>query len=217
MSRPGLTIQALLLATIVVSGCSPRYSTIISRYEQASVCCQSIKDFRFESIQHGDSIEFKLDEESPAFVFNTGKSFFKAFTMPAYNYPYRINIHSYIQGQYIELAHIFIPQIIFLNDRHEITRVVNASIFSAKKNPISETSGLRFKVEGHIDISHDNKDERYFIVMTSQEHLKGKTQFSMMQSIPLMIVPGSIIPLPTGEKAVLIPNSPFGKLKIDLN
>lgn len=150
-------------------------------------------------------------------MFDTGKSFFKAFTMPDFTEQYSIYIHSYLLGDYIDHSHIFIPQLVFLNDNYEVTRISKASTYKVKKTALSETLGLRFKVEGHIDISHKNKDEKYFIVRTTNALIKSRTQVSIMHTVPIMIIPGSIIPLPSGEKDVLIPNSPFGKLKIDLN
>lgn len=61
----------------------------MKRFHEAKVCCESLSEIPFEELSPGDSKSFDLNEESPAFAFDTGKSYFKAFRLPPLTAPYR--------------------------------------------------------------------------------------------------------------------------------
>lgn len=208
-------IRILLLATITASGCSPGYKAVLTRYKEAPICCKSLKDVAYEGINVGDSKIFDISGNSPAFQFDTGKSFFKAFTLPTYTKPYKIHIQSYMGGDNINEAHIFVPKLIFLNEKYDIVRASDPLIFHLEKTALSETWGLRFKLEGYVDVSEANRNEKYFIVMTTDELLLGKVSISASRTVPI-ILSGVFLPIPIGEREILVPNSPSGKVRVAL-
>jgi len=65
-------------------------------------------------------------------------------------------------------------------------------------------------------MSDANINETYLIVITTEDFLRGKTVISTTRTIPIVVAPGTVAPLPIGKRDVLIPNSPVGKLRIDL-
>lgn len=136
---PKLRIQAALIndiflacLMIIVSGCSIPYAKTISQYENAAICCTSMDKFIFEPLQVGDSNSFDLNEKSPAYQFLTGKSYFKALSLPQSSYPYVVNLTSYVLGDYIDLAYIFYPQLITLNENYELIRYTNPQDFKLR-------------------------------------------------------------------------------------
>jgi hypothetical protein len=87
--------------------------------------------------------------------------------------------------------------------------------FQLEQAKLSETWDLRFKIVGHIDVSEENRDEKFFIVMTTENLLHVKTAVSTVKTIPFPLA-GVMIPIPAGEKVILVPNSPAGRISIDL-
>jgi hypothetical protein len=98
--------------TLFLSSCSIPFSVVMKHYQDASICCKSMSEFKFEALHVGDSKSFKLNEESEAFLFNTGKSYFKAFEIPQAGYPYHFLVKSYMLGGDIRNAYILIPYVL---------------------------------------------------------------------------------------------------------
>lgn len=204
-----------LVSCFMLAACSGGYSNVMTRYKAAGICCQSPRDFSYEELKLGDSKMLELDDNSPAFHFITGKSYFKAFSLPSYAGPYKISVQSYMHGNYIETAHIFVPRLIFLNEKYEVVRATDPHDFRLEQTTLSETWGLRFKLVGSADVSDKNSNEKFFIVMTTAELLQEKTSITVPRTVPIPLA-GSMLPIPTGEKGVLVPNSPVGRIKIAL-
>lgn len=204
-----------LVFLILFSGCSGLYSNVMTRYKDAPICCQSPGYFSYEELKTGDSKIIDLNENSPAFQFDTGKSYFKAYSLPPYAGPYKVSVQSYMRGQYIETAYIFVPKLIFLNEKYEVVRATDPRDFRLERADFSETWGLRFKIVGSIDVSQENMNEKFFIVMTTEELLQGKTSITVPRTIPIPLA-GSMLPIPAGEKSVSVPNAPVGRIKIAL-
>ena len=216
MSRQSVLLICL---TFVLSGCAVPYSTVISHYQNAPICCTSMQEFTFESIRIGDSRGFDLNENSPAYQFDTGKSYFKAFVLPEWSSLYHVSIRSYMLGDHIDSAYILYPQLITLNDEYEVVRSTDPRVFQLKKAGFTETAkqtwGLMYKLEGQISFTDENKTERYLIILTTDELLKAKTSTSTWRTVPI-IFPGIVGVLPIGKYEVLVPHSPVGRISIAL-
>jgi maltose operon protein len=178
-----------------------------------------MQEFKFERIQIGDSTGFNLDANSPAYQFDTGKSFFKAFVLPEWSFPYHLSIRSYMLGDHIDSAYILYPQIVTLNDDYGVVRSTDPRVFRLKKAGFTETAkqtwGLMYKLEGHISFTDENKTERYLIVLTTDELLKARTSTSTWRTVPI-IFPGIVGVIPIGKYEVLVPHSPVGRISISL-
>jgi hypothetical protein len=216
MSRQSILLICL---TFVLSGCAVPYSKVISQYQDAPICCTSMQEFEFEGIQIGDSRDFDLNENSPAYQFDTGKSYFKAFELPEWSSPYHLSIRSYMLGDHIDSAYIFYPQILTLNDNYEVVRSTDPRVFQFKKAGFTETAkqtwGLMYKLEGRISFTEENKPERYLIILTTDELLKAKTSTSTWRTVPI-IFPGIVGVIPIGKYEVSVPHSPVGRISISL-
>src|SRR3990172_9604712 len=212
---PRKICSIIIVILVTASGCSGRYSKVMTHYKEARICCQSLRDIPYEDLNSGDSKILDLNEKSPAFQFDTGKSFFKAYSLPPYTSPYMIRVQSYMYGDYFDFAHIFVPRLIFLNEKYEIVRATDPWNFRLKKADHFETWGLRYKIVGDIDVSEENRNEKFFIVITTEELLQGKTLVSALMTVPIPLA-GVMLPIPVGEKEVLVPNSPVGRIKIAL-
>src|SRR3990170_1971900 len=85
-------IAVFLVSCFMLAACSGGYSNVMARYKDARICCQSPRNFSYEELKLGDSKMLELDDNSPAFHFDTGKSYFKAFSLPPYAGPYEISV-----------------------------------------------------------------------------------------------------------------------------
>jgi len=178
-----------------------------------------MKDFKFETIMIGDSKSFVLNETSPAYLFDTGKSFFKAFALPQFSYPYHVFVKSYMLGQSPETWYIFFPKVITLNKDFEVVRSTDFRSFQFQRAGVMETAketfGVMYKIEGHISFTEENNAERYLIILTTEELLGAKTYLVMGKSTPI-VLSGYVTAVPTGSKVTAVPHSPSGRINISV-
>jgi hypothetical protein len=205
---------------LFLAGCATTsYEVEINKYRAALVCCRSLSEFSFEELRLGDSKSFDLNEESPAFVFDTGKSYFKAFLFPRFSTPYRVTVRSYILGNDLRSAYIFIPQALLLNDRYEVVRNVDFRYLRLEKAGFAETAketwGIMRKLEGYIDVSAENREERFLVIYTTERLLTTKISTSRWVVFPI-IFPGIVTAVPVGKEEVLVPASPVGHLNVSV-
>lgn len=202
-----------------LSSCSTPYSAVMKQYQDASVCCKSMSQFKFETLHIGDSKSFKLNEETDVFLFDTGKSYFKAFEIPQTGYPYHFLIKSYMLGGHIKDAYVLIPYVLTLDEEYHVVRSTVPSILRLKKagfmETMKETGGLGRKLEGFVPFTGANKNEKYIVLLTTESLLQEKIYKTYRTSIPI-ILPGIVSALPGGEHLAIIPASPMGHLNVSL-
>jgi len=204
----------IILSCIFISSCATPYKTVLNRYYEATVCCREFKEFQYEKLYIPDSKSFMIDENSQAFIFDTGKSYFKAFELPEYTVPYTITIKSYMLGDHIKSAYIFCPAVMFLDERLSIIRFIENDVFQYKKTAPFETSGLGAMFEAEIPVTQEGAHERYMIILTTDKLLGEKIAKTVPVFVPF-IFPGVVGVLPTGkQEMVYIPYSPIGRLNI---
>ncbi len=197
-----------LCAALFVQACAKSYSGVARQYREASPCCASLAELPGEPLQLGDKKSFDLSENSPAFRFETGKSYFRAFTLPQGPYPYRVTVRSYLVGGYLKSAYIFFPQLLTLDANRKVVRATGPGSFRLEQagllEAMQEAEGLRQILEGSLTFTEGSRDERYLVVLTTDELLQGRT------SIPTgweMFLPGYGEPAP-GNGEVLVPHAP---------
>jgi maltose operon protein len=185
----------------------------MSHYRDAPLCCKGFEEFEYEKLALPDSRNFKVDETSQAFAFETGKSYFKAFELPGYSSSYMISIKSYMIGDSVKTGYIFYPAVIFLDEDYSVTRMMETGLFHYARAGLSETLGPNRKLEGTINIAPDDGSERYMIVLTTGALLGIREEDEAPVTIPF-IFPGFVGIIPTGNEKVFVPHSPVGKLSI---
>jgi hypothetical protein len=196
--------------SLVFSGCATTHRTVIKHYQAASICCESINEFNFESIQIGDTKSFDLNEKSPAYIFETGKSYFKAFVLPQSSYPYQVSVSSYMSVPVdIYWAYIFFPQVLTLNKSYEVVRSTDPKNFRLRDNGF-----ISSKIEGQISFTEKNMSEKYLVILTTNELLKAKTSTYTLR-FESMTIDGVMYQFPNPEK-VLVPHSPTGRISVSV-
>jgi len=61
---------------------------------QAKPCCASLAELPFRPIEREGLIKLEIGSDSPAFVFDSGKSFFAAFRLPDWPRPLALHLRT---------------------------------------------------------------------------------------------------------------------------
>ena len=154
---------------------------------------QGFANFPYENLSLNESKVFWIDENSSAFDFDTGKSFFRAFALPQSPTPYTVIVHSYLLGS-ARRPSIFVPRVIILNDRFTVTRTKELRRYGLKPPLLSIMLG------GFVHIDQPASDERYMVILTNRH--------ALTQKIPSLFTIGE-----TGKVSYLL-RSPVGKLRV---
>jgi len=213
-----LRIIPLCLIMLITTSCFVDYKTAVDSLKESAVCCGSLAEFKYEPIPKEGVISFKIDKSSAAFMFQSGKSYFKAFALPMREGPYYLHIKSFGLGEQIRDAHIFYPQVALLDEQFTVLKQSDSADFSLKKAGPAETASvswtaLPIKVEGSFLV--ENPQTKHIVLFTSDKLLAASSPFLTMSTLPV-ILPGIVTALPAGQERVRIRHSPFGMLHIEI-
>ncbi len=211
-------IYLVLPMMLYIASCAVTYQQAVDSLREAKECCQSMAGFQYEPLLEGKRVDFTLDASSPAFRFETGKSYFKAFSLPKRQIPYYVHIKSFALGETIKTAHIFYPQLAVLDEHYAVVARNNPETVFVTKAGVTETASvswtaLGIKFEDALRVNHP--DARSVVIYTTDEILKTVSPYSTVRIAPV-ILPGLVTALPYGKEMVLIPHSPYGILSIEI-
>lgn len=214
-----LGLLFLLCAIFLVQGCAKPYASVVRHYREDPVCCDSMAELPIDELQAGDRKSFDLGAGSPAYQFDTGKSYFRAYLLPLGGYPYRVTIRSYLVGDYLKSAYLFFPQLITLDERRKVVRSTGPGTFTVTRTNFIErvqTAGdFNYKVEGGLTFTETNRDERYLVVLTTDELLRIKTPVPSAE-VPMLLL-GSTWTSSAKASEVMVPHAPGGKVSVSLS
>ena len=172
----------------------------------------SLSDLNYQPLLPDKEIKINVDEESPVYLFSTGKSYVKAFSLPEER-PLSIRIKSYFIGSFIDDSFVFIPCALLMDRDHRIVSFADQETPIIEKASLNETGGLRFKNTWTITILESDSVSN-LVIYTTDRHLSQTSvayQMEMMQAI----IPGvTVISIPIGKHDVKVPHSPVGRVKI---
>jgi len=198
----------LLLATLALTGCAipVRTQIHVNALARAQVCCRSYADFSYEPLVMDQERTVELGARSPAFVFESGKSFFYAGRLPAYTGPLSITIDTYGSiGDASETA-MLRPEVLLLDKDFTVQRRIAAEKFK-------RSSGAN--LTGSVFINEKNSDELYLVLYAnSSPPAEGETVKRL--SPTNLYLPGGVINVGGTEETVPLSASPGGAVKLTL-
>lgn len=187
-SRYGIVLSLVLASTGCVNISEDR-----AKLAEAKVCCNKFAELPYAKLALPEMRSVKLDAASPAYIFDSGKSYFAAFEMPPWTTPYEVSIEA------ISIGGAFLPKVKILDSQFKIVRTLDA------KYPYVSAGNIEFFV------NRENESERYMIIHSSA--VEGGT--------PGMIVNPTIVPIGTAviqlgatERRVTVPYSPTGTIHL---
>jgi hypothetical protein len=221
--RPAKSLRVILscllalAAPMLIQGCAAAsYGTALRRYTEVPVCCASLAELPVEPLRPGDKKSFTMGEGSPAYRFDTGKSYFRAFSLPQGPYPYKVTVKSFVIGDNLKSAYIFYPQLVTLDENRKPVRSTGPETFTLQQagylETMQETAGLRQKLEGGLTFTDKSRDERFLLVLTTDDLLRGKTAVSTAGDDPLL----NFITVEANVAATLVQHAPAGRVSIAL-
>ena len=149
---------------------SPDPEASLAILNTAPVCCDRLSGLRFQPLNTKDSQYFKLDANAQAFAFSTGKSLLQAFAIPDELERATLTIDA-IAG-----ATVFAPTVLILNRDYGVSRAIDSRNFRYTPGGFMEPQRLRGKV--YLDRRKESElaDEKYLIVFTTDQDLRGSTR-----------------------------------------
>jgi maltose operon periplasmic protein len=197
----------LLFASVLLSSCASDkpLSPAKSELETAAVCCEKYQQFYFQQLKLGASESFTIDQSSPAFMFDSGKSYFKAFSLPTAGKSYFIIVSSYFvdKEERSEEPYIFSPVVMFLDADYRVTRKVDTGIVI----PINSGNSMNHtSLDIEIAMNPRTADEKFMVIYTTTALLKQATLLKVNKNTML----GWIV------DQYAVRNAPIGRFQVNL-
>lgn len=135
----------------------------------APTCCSSIDQLPFQPLEAGFTGDVLIDTQAPAYNFETGKSFLRAFTLPAGGPSFEIRLYSQAGSS------VLAPNAMLLDSRMRPTRLLDGDDFAYV--PPTGLKGDSLDARLRIDRSQPDHpgNERYLILYTSDAQMAGQT------------------------------------------
>ncbi len=202
------TTLSLLLTGVLVSSCATDkpVDPVKSELESATVCCERYEQFYFQPLRLGATESFTIDRSSTAFLFDGGKSYFKAFSLPAAAKPYFVIVSSYFvdKEKRSGAPYIFSPVVMFLDADYRVTRKIDQGVV----NPIEAGNSMNHTwLEIEIAMNPRAADERFMVIYTSAALLNQMTLLKVNKMSPI----GEWV-----QDNYPVANAPIGKLQVSL-
>ncbi|SDH62765.1 maltose operon protein [Pseudomonas benzenivorans] len=132
-------------------------------------CCSALDTLPYTPLEPGFSGNVVIDRHAPAFQFKTGKSFFRAFKLPAHSRSFEIRLYSQAGDS------VLAPNAMLLDSRFQTTRLLGVEDFSFV--PAQGLKGDSLDARLRVDRLYlDNPgNESYLVLYTSDAQMAGKT------------------------------------------
>jgi len=201
------TLIILQLTGFLVSSCAADkpVDPVKSELESAAVCCEKYEGFYFQPLKLRATENFIIDRSSQAFLFDGGKSYFKAFSLPVAANPYLVIVSSYFvdKDKRSGEPYIFSPVVMFLDADYRVTRKIDEGVVP----PVDAGNSMnRASLEMEIAMNPRAANERFMVIYTTPALLN---QATILKVKNITIIGPVIVDYP-------VHNAPIGKLQVNL-
>jgi hypothetical protein len=205
----GACILALLVFSMV--GCATgnrAQENMAAKVRSAPTCCESMRQFPFADLALGKT-EIEIDEKAPAFIFESGKSLFRAYSLPKPNGVLKVTLRSYTNAA---VGGLFQPDILLLDNNFQVSRLIAKPLFGLPL--ISEQAFSPAYSSYDFVIESDRNRFKYLVVRTTDELLIINTPVNESSTVPVggafvrFATTGRIVGRPMGYLTVNVSLSP---------
>lgn len=99
-------------------------SEMQTKLDSSTKNTSSISEMNFLPLKASQEQKITLGENSPTYVFENGKNYYAAFSLPDSQSPKYLKFRSYLSSGYAPSATILIPQIILLDDKKQTVEIL---------------------------------------------------------------------------------------------
>ncbi|BAP88312.1 maltose operon periplasmic [Burkholderiales bacterium GJ-E10] len=209
----GLTMDMIgRLQVSDVSKAKARAAFFRTVLDTAPVCCSRMSEFTFENLAPGKSTSAEIARGQGSFDFATGKSYFRAFKLPAYSAPYAISLHSKVMPSGIpHRFRVFVPAAVLLDSNFHIIETIDPK--GLRPIPASIMPPRAAALEQTIAISAANARAKYMVLYTTDNLLERPR----LTSVPgVFLIPGGALPSGVPQLTEMEP-WPTGNIEISLD
>lgn len=137
--------------------------------DAAQPCCASLRELPYTRIPANFSGDVLIDQSAPVFAFDSGKSFLRAFQLPADSKSFEIRLYS--QAGDTVLA----PNAMLLDSQFRVTRLLGPDdfVYGAAAGMKSDSLDARLRVDRLYPDNPGN--EHYLVLYSSAEQMSGQT------------------------------------------
>jgi hypothetical protein len=199
--RIAATTTALLLAACAASPPDPQQE--IAYFREAPVCCRSLAEIRTRRIELPALFptEIAIDQTSPAFAFETGKSPFQAIELPALPEPRRFIVRSYTMQNRDGPRKTFFPFVLLLDTEKHV----------AARTGWSDIVSYQGYQEVAVPVGGPSNPARYAVIYTAPELVGVGVPGTTISTMTVPVAKGVFLPF-TDTRADLNYATYFGKL-----
>ena len=206
-----LFIGALMLTT----GCTSTWLETRAKdlaeskdaFEAAKPCCTSFAEMKFDELKVKGENKLVVGRENQAFIFDEGKSFFRAVKLPTLNYQYSINIETWNTDSLgfsssLMSVHIFEPSLIFLDRDFNVVKKI------AQPNMRYHTWMSTAGWETDISITGELSSAKYLVMYTNPSIVGTSNtatpgDLTVMAGSAFVSVPSDDYGIPTNYEGVI--------------
>lgn len=160
-----------ILVSFLLFGCAnPPTGPMSATLPPTAVCCMPYSDMKYTELKIDSEQAADLREGTPAHEFLEGKSFYRAFVLPARTGPSKLKYKAFVGGIALPYATVVRPYFVFLDkDKAEVSLVPDPPAFSGTEL----LRGSFFK--GEVPIP---EEAAYVVLYTSERPVAPRTVFS---------------------------------------
>ena len=165
-----MQFKAIVFTTILLlGGCSSTVKKQVETLKKTNVCCKEFSELVYSSIKINNDTKVKIDKKSPAYQFESGKAYFKAFQLNKVKSRLNIEIKSLFNGAFSivgqDHSNDFIkPHIILLDEQYNVV---------AKLDSEAKYVDSTFTENAHFLLNYESKSKlvKYLIFTTDANNL----------------------------------------------
>jgi maltose operon protein len=166
----GSWLDPLEAKSPIYTGVPATTTESLQQLQSASICCSSLDQIPFQPLDTAHTKYYEINGESPAYAFATGKSFFSAFELPD-----DLN-RATIAIDVVAGATVFAPTVLILDEHFAVSRAIESDQFKYTPAEFMEPQRLKGVFSFDRRPGTELAREKYFIVFTTDEDLRGSTQ-----------------------------------------
>ena len=209
------------LSTLLSCEALPTREEMITKLATTPLCCESMSGISFAPFPVDRSQMIHINSASPAFEFDTGKSFFAAYVLPVQPMPYRIAVQSYPVGYSPTAASIFLPRLTLLDSGYNVLGSTDRGAFRFSR--VDSTDAFKWTLSSTIEtmfylggIAVSDPRAKYLVIHALTRDSANGVPYEYMDFVQIYAGSGFLVPIPAGKRQATIGHSPDGVFRMNI-